>query len=207
MGVRRCGGLFFFNDTATTEIYTLSLHDALPISSTNWPSPQPTSSTDQSARSGSVDRPPNRSIASNHRLKSSRSKLNWYRSRCRSSRLRPKTWFEYSSNNCGAGSDSWPISPPPPVTTSAQMATHRRWSGDASLHPTPAPVNGTNRADAATQQACDQERSSRGRRRLQGCSRVLFVRSHGYSSYVLDIDCCHGPAALGRPGHAPGRPT
>src|SRR5256885_6545597 len=32
---------FFFNDTATTEIYTLSLHDALPISaiasSTSWP--------------------------------------------------------------------------------------------------------------------------------------------------------------------------
>src|ERR1022692_142042 len=30
---------FFFNDTATTEIYTLSLHDALPISSlrTPWP--------------------------------------------------------------------------------------------------------------------------------------------------------------------------
>ena len=25
-------GIFFFNDTATTEIYTLSLHDALPIS-------------------------------------------------------------------------------------------------------------------------------------------------------------------------------
>src|SRR2546427_5383809 len=38
---------FFFNDTATTEIYTLSLHDALPISCTtspaapapNWPRP------------------------------------------------------------------------------------------------------------------------------------------------------------------------
>src|SRR5258708_36173032 len=28
-----CFSLFFFNDTATTEIYTLSLHDALPISS------------------------------------------------------------------------------------------------------------------------------------------------------------------------------
>src|SRR5215208_8050240 len=29
---RRCRlFLFFFNDTATTEIYTLSLHDALPI--------------------------------------------------------------------------------------------------------------------------------------------------------------------------------
>src|SRR6202451_581482 len=27
-----CAYLFFFNDTATTEIYTLSLHDALPIS-------------------------------------------------------------------------------------------------------------------------------------------------------------------------------
>ena len=27
--------LFFFNDTATTEIYTLSLHDALPISRIN----------------------------------------------------------------------------------------------------------------------------------------------------------------------------
>src|SRR3712207_8638755 len=28
-----CGiSFFFFNDTATTEIYTLSLHDALPIS-------------------------------------------------------------------------------------------------------------------------------------------------------------------------------
>src|SRR2546430_11639687 len=26
-----CNFLFFFNDTATTEIYTLSLHDALPI--------------------------------------------------------------------------------------------------------------------------------------------------------------------------------
>src|SRR2546425_6503666 len=28
-----CLSFFFFNDTATTEIYTLSLHDALPISS------------------------------------------------------------------------------------------------------------------------------------------------------------------------------
>src|SRR5256885_12142669 len=26
-----CSSSFFFNDTATTEIYTLSLHDALPI--------------------------------------------------------------------------------------------------------------------------------------------------------------------------------
>ena len=36
VGVGGGGGgvvfFFFFNDTATTEIYTLSLHDALPIS-------------------------------------------------------------------------------------------------------------------------------------------------------------------------------
>src|SRR2546422_7871813 len=34
MSVRRAIAVvfFFFNDTATTEIYTLSLHDALPIS-------------------------------------------------------------------------------------------------------------------------------------------------------------------------------
>src|SRR6266550_668921 len=35
---------FFFNDTATTEIYTLSLHDALPISarvSSRQPRPGP----------------------------------------------------------------------------------------------------------------------------------------------------------------------
>src|SRR6266571_8422593 len=30
---------FFFNDTATTEIYTLSLHDALPIRARRTPSP------------------------------------------------------------------------------------------------------------------------------------------------------------------------
>src|SRR6266404_9194619 len=56
---------FFFNDTATTEIYTLSLHDALPISRRSRrsaftpPSPtqspqmrtEPTSSTNAHARS------------------------------------------------------------------------------------------------------------------------------------------------------------
>src|SRR5258707_10639044 len=31
-GESSLSGFFFFNDTATTEIYTLSLHDALPIS-------------------------------------------------------------------------------------------------------------------------------------------------------------------------------
>ncbi len=31
MVLRLLDSFFFFNDTATTEIYTLSLHDALPI--------------------------------------------------------------------------------------------------------------------------------------------------------------------------------
>src|SRR3712207_8195435 len=33
--------IFFFNDTATTEIYTLSLHDALPISARDVRENQP----------------------------------------------------------------------------------------------------------------------------------------------------------------------
>src|SRR2546422_11663088 len=36
--------LFFFNDTATTEIYTLSLHDALPIWNTRSCEPPSTDS-------------------------------------------------------------------------------------------------------------------------------------------------------------------
>src|SRR5256885_12686845 len=50
--------LFFFNDTATTEIYTLSLHDALPIFTTHG--------TPTSAASG-------RSAATSARSSSSRS--------------------------------------------------------------------------------------------------------------------------------------
>src|SRR2546421_11073570 len=55
---------FFFNDTATTEIYTLSLHDALPIwASSRSPSSIPTGapprcrfSEPQPARSSSLRR-------------------------------------------------------------------------------------------------------------------------------------------------------
>src|SRR3712207_7180011 len=42
---------FFFNDTATTEIYTLSLHDALPISGAHCPQP------------GEEPRPPGSAVA------------------------------------------------------------------------------------------------------------------------------------------------
>src|SRR2546430_4272551 len=34
--VKKLSFFFFFNDTATTEIYTLSLHDALPISAVKY---------------------------------------------------------------------------------------------------------------------------------------------------------------------------
>src|SRR2546425_8259945 len=40
---------FFFNDTATTEIYTLSLHDALPISTMADPSAGLSSRIDSSS--------------------------------------------------------------------------------------------------------------------------------------------------------------
>src|SRR5258707_5539448 len=41
--------LFFFNDTATTEIYTLSLHDALPILSLAQEPASPVSPSSKSA--------------------------------------------------------------------------------------------------------------------------------------------------------------
>src|SRR3712207_6978337 len=43
---------FFFNDTATTEIYTLSLHDALPISADAGTSAGSSSSSGISGTSG-----------------------------------------------------------------------------------------------------------------------------------------------------------
>src|SRR2546429_3328861 len=42
---------FFFNDTATTEIYTLSLHDALPISWSARPAKPPPSGSPACCRS------------------------------------------------------------------------------------------------------------------------------------------------------------
>src|SRR2546429_5036852 len=50
---------FFFNDTATTEIYTLSLHDALPISLS---APKPFTKPLAPSKSG-VSRPRSSSLA------------------------------------------------------------------------------------------------------------------------------------------------
>src|SRR2546430_6223659 len=45
---------FFFNDTATTEIYPLSLHDALPISSGATSMPKPAATCRRRARASSL---------------------------------------------------------------------------------------------------------------------------------------------------------
>src|SRR2546426_9582873 len=58
---------FFFNDTATTEIYTLSLHDALPISRPRPDDPLRDSAAAASARSRAA-RPPR-----SHRRRAARS--------------------------------------------------------------------------------------------------------------------------------------
>src|SRR3712207_8633500 len=63
---------FFFNDTATTEIYTLSLHDALPISDAarraDHPrGPQPRRAAPDAAAAGTpraARRPPRRRLRS-----------------------------------------------------------------------------------------------------------------------------------------------
>src|SRR5215831_6507527 len=44
-----CSAFFFFNDTATTEIYTLSLHDALPITAVTAAASVPSSWTSTKA--------------------------------------------------------------------------------------------------------------------------------------------------------------
>src|SRR5437870_8067163 len=59
--------LFFFNDTATTEIYTLSLHDALPIS----PEPSQVRRCRRRARTRSSDLRPRPRDRKSTRLNSS----------------------------------------------------------------------------------------------------------------------------------------
>src|SRR5215216_2291319 len=49
---RVAGDVVFFNETATTEIYTLSLHDALPICRRRAPPPAPAQSESAAARRG-----------------------------------------------------------------------------------------------------------------------------------------------------------
>src|SRR2546430_12574615 len=58
---------FFFNDTATTEIYTLSLHDALPIyQRESPPSALPSSRPPPRQASGSLSASPNSCRSEEH---------------------------------------------------------------------------------------------------------------------------------------------
>src|SRR2546423_9635313 len=66
---------FFFNDTATTEIYTLSLHDALPISGRNGP---------RSASSSAWASVRRRASFTSRRARASSDSSTWSSSRCRS---------------------------------------------------------------------------------------------------------------------------
>src|SRR5215469_18981383 len=66
-----CARLFFVNDPATTEIYTLSLHDALPISRRAPPAPRP-SRPDPCGTSAAAYRPPPRSEEHTSELQSRR---------------------------------------------------------------------------------------------------------------------------------------
>src|SRR3989442_6027444 len=63
---------FFFNDTATTEIYTLSLHDALPIY------PRPAGADERRTRSRALKRPSlNRTDRKSTRLNSSHVRISY----------------------------------------------------------------------------------------------------------------------------------
>src|SRR5258708_10768151 len=63
--------LFFFNDTATTEIYTLSLHDALPISPAAREraaaAPAPSEASEVRIKAGDTDRKSTR-LNSSHQI-------------------------------------------------------------------------------------------------------------------------------------------
>src|SRR2546427_8299325 len=62
---------FFFNDTATTEIYTLSLHDALPISRRSEAAPS------GRGRAPARSRPPSDPDRKSTRLNSSHSQISY----------------------------------------------------------------------------------------------------------------------------------
>src|SRR6266705_199822 len=67
--VRSLSLSFFFNDTATTEIYTLSLHDALPILAVRLPGPFPPGRGPRRFPRGRRDRKSTR-LNSSHRTSS-----------------------------------------------------------------------------------------------------------------------------------------
>src|SRR2546427_12473216 len=78
-----CSLFFFFNDTATTEIYTLSLHDALPISlrasfqSAFWSVMNIAMASSVFGRHAAIDTGLPSSRSEEHRLNSSHSQISY----------------------------------------------------------------------------------------------------------------------------------
>src|SRR2546430_10127554 len=68
---------FFFNDTATTEIYTLSLHDALPISHGKRRCPRTCSACSRRSRRRARERTAGRRDRKSTRLNSSHSQISY----------------------------------------------------------------------------------------------------------------------------------
>src|SRR2546430_8962024 len=68
---------FFFNDTATTEIYTLSLHDALPISSRMRAGPYECRSSSSTSRSEWLPSTSSSGDRKSTRLNSSHSQISY----------------------------------------------------------------------------------------------------------------------------------
>src|SRR5919112_805764 len=72
--ILRC--VFFFNDTATTEIYTLSLHDALPIRCAAPEAPRPVG-PDRRVAAGVVEVPARAADRKSTRLNSSHANISY----------------------------------------------------------------------------------------------------------------------------------
>src|SRR5258708_30689256 len=70
---------FFFNDTATTEIYTLSLHDALPISCRTRTSLPPSTIFTPSRKNRTRKSPPSNKDRKSTRLNSSHQIISYVR--------------------------------------------------------------------------------------------------------------------------------
>src|SRR5215469_833628 len=130
---------FFFNDTATTEIYTLSLHDALPI----WRMPPDSSCGRLSPK------PLSRTVSSNSAVSVLRSALGTPLAHRASS-----TFLAAVSHGNSAG--SWNISPTrrPPVSTSPDVGLSRPATRFSSvLLPQPeAPMMQTNSPSATVRE-------------------------------------------------------
>src|SRR2546430_13238060 len=108
-----CLCFFFFNDTATTEIYTLSLHDALPISRRRaWSEEMPDEIMREAARRVSIRSEEHTSELQSQsnlvcRLLLEKKKKNKHRKHTEHTRGRAniRSTFPRASSDCGPACD------------------------------------------------------------------------------------------------------